>query len=311
MRGQPLAILIALTLSAVSACADVDSGANQPFRVRGAQFIAGPLPGIPPADEDEADDAFGEPRITALDTANLTVFQGQGGKSFSGRAEPSASAIAVRLAGAGTGYWVLPTGAPDTATGELSYSFSADFDTSIAPGRHVLHVVAISEDGLGGERLELELCVSGRVPDNGSACTAEQQPPRTVISLQWDSNVDLDLQVVGPDGELIGSKSAAADSGSAQPKLDRDSNANCSVDGLRTENVVWNNQTPEGLYTVYVNLFDACKQPSVRFSVDVLTWDGDPDSLLTRQLHKSGELLDSAAEPGAARGLFVAQVSFN
>jgi uncharacterized protein YfaP (DUF2135 family) len=149
------------------------------------------------------------------------------------------------------------------------------------------------------------------VPDNGSACSADKTPPQAVISLQWDANVDLDLQVIGPDGERVGAKSTAADSGVPTAKLDRDSNANCQVDGLRTENVVWTDDAPLGVYNVYVNLFDACKQPSVRFSVEVLTWDGNPESLLQRRVRKSGELLENAAQPGADRGLFVTQVSFN
>ena len=298
------ALMLALcALCALCACADADSGVNQPFRVRAAQFIPGALPGVP-ADEDPQ----AEPHITALETANLSVFQGQGGKAFSGRAQASASSVAVQLEGAGAGYWVVPTGAPDTATGELTYSFSVDFDGSIAPGRHVLNVVAIDDQGTGGAWLPLELCMMGRVPDNGSACSADKQPPRAVISLQWDSNADLDLQVVGPDGQRIGGKSASGDSAA---RVDRDSNANCQVDGLRTENLVWNDDAPLGLHSIYVNLFDACKQPAVRFNVEVWTWDGDPESLLERKLFKSGELIDSAAQPGAARGLFVTQLSFN
>ena len=303
---RPLWTIFTLGWLLLGACTEANSGVHQPFRVRGAQFIAGELPGAPAIPE-----APFEPRITALDTANLNVFQGQGNKAFSGRAQASASAVAVRLAGAGDGYWVLPTGAPDTATGELSFAFNADFDLSLAPGRHVLRVVAIDDQGAGGDQLELSLCVTGRVPDNGSACSADKTPPHAVISLQWDANADLDLQVIGPDGVRIGGK-MAAQSGAEQPaKLDRDSNANCQIDGLRTENVVWPEEAPLGLYSVYVNLFDACKQPSVRFSVDVLTWDGDPESLLQRKLRKTGELLDSAAQPTADRGLFVTQVSFN
>jgi hypothetical protein len=156
-RIVTLLACVLFVLSGLGACTDAGSGADQAFRVRGAQFLAGRLPGV----EAFPDEPL-EPLITALDTANLSVFQGQGNKAFSGRAQASASSVAVGLVGVGSGYWVLPTGAPDTATGELSYAFNADFDLSLTPGRYVLRIVAIDEQGSGGDQLDLDVCVTGR-----------------------------------------------------------------------------------------------------------------------------------------------------
>lgn len=305
------ALCVACALAAIG-CTQSSDGADQPFRVRNAQYLSGPLPGFIHV----GDDMPRQPDVTALETANLTVRQGQGGKAFSGRASSDASSIAIALDGVGSGYWVVPTGALDTATEELTWSISADFDLSIRPGSYALQVVAIDESGQAGDQLLQNLCVTGVVPDNGRACSDDATPPAAVISLQWDAPVDLDLMVVTPDGATIGSKNTAADGGMPEQdaQLDRDSNAGCVNDAIRAENVVWNDAPPEGRYHVYVNLFDACKQPSVRFSVGVYTADPTDDGsapVLTRHLRRSGELLDIAADPRPASGLFITDVTFD
>lgn len=296
---------------ASAACASGGSGADQPFRVRGAQFFEGELPGFLPSERSER-----SPRVTSFETANLRVRQGQGGKAFSGRADGDTSSIAVALDGVSTGYWVLPIGSVDAVTNELSWSVSADFGRSILPGRYTLGIVAIDGAGVAGDQLLQELCVLGRVPDNGRACSDTAEPPNVVISLQWDNNADLDLTVVSPSGARLGAKHTAADGDEADEtsKLDRDSNAACVTDNIRTENLVWNETSPTGTHHVYVNLFDACKQPAVRFSVDVYTPE-DPGtgdaSYLVRRLRRTGELLEISADPLATRPLFITDVTFD
>jgi hypothetical protein len=313
----------ALLLAAVGCDRSVQIGVGQAFRVRDAQFIGGDLPGEdpkdlpPPAAPDGGDGADG-PRITALETFNLDVLQGQGAKAFRGRTSDSASSVAIALNGISTGYWVMPVGATDPATGEYTWEASTDFDTSIEPGRHALRVVAIDDRGRAGTQLELQVCVRGRVADNGSACSPSRTPPRAVISLSWDLNADLDLQVVGPGGLVFDAKRTPApgDAGADMaelPRLDRDSNAGCVVDGIRTENLIWSDAVPEGKYQLYVNLFDSCKQPAVRFRVAVYTpreRGTDAGELLAERYARSGEVLDLSVNPTSSRGLFVGEYRF-
>jgi hypothetical protein len=75
---------------------------------------------------------------------------------------------------------------------------------------------------------------------------------------------------------------------------------------------VWNEPPEAGDYLVYVNMFDACRQPSVRFSVNLYTWEESDDGFArVRRVHRTGELLDIAADPAAERGLFITKLTFN
>jgi len=307
-------------------CASNQSGAAEGFRVRGAEFIEGPLPGEPTTDMPSAEPGDAEPflRVTSFETASLDVMQGQGGKGFRGRVSQDAAAVGVALAGVGSGYWVLPVGVADFSTDppELTWNVSVDFDRTIKVGKHKLLVVAIDEQGNAGQQFGLDVCVAGLVPDNRSACYPDKAPPRAVIALTWDVNADLDLQVVDPDGRVIDAKHPNTldlnEMGKLPPEsgsIDRDSVAACVGDGLRSENLIWNTDAPQGAYQIYVNMFDACKQPAVRFRVAVYAAPNpdDPDdttSFRTPRMRKSGELLDLAANPAADRGLFVAEYEF-
>ena len=324
-----VACLSTCVLLALTGCAQQTSGVAEPFRVRDAQFIEGSLPGSPPgsmektdaSDAEQGSDEDSPPRVTAIETFNLDVFQGQGGKAFRGRASRTASAVLLAFEGAQNGYWVVPTGSPDPATDELTWSAVTDFDISLKSGKHALRVVAVDDSGHAGTQLALNVCVTGRVPDNHSACYPDKPPPRAVISLQWDVNADLDLQVVDADDHVIDAKhpnSAGPNADGGMPEtsaamLDRDSNAGCAIDGIRTENLVWNTEPPEGRYRIYVNMFDACKQPAVHFQLAVYSAREDDDAaqFMKPRLLRSGELLDLASDPAADRGLFVAEINFN
>jgi hypothetical protein len=305
-------------------------GVSEPYRVAGAQFVRGELPGSPPPDggpssEPSVATQSAPPRITAIMMTTSRVVQGQGAKKITGNASSNTDSVAIRLADVGTGYWVIPiTGLPDIANNnQVSWDAPSDFDSSLEPGLHELLAVALDKKGVAGEQFSLSICVDTRVPDNLNICSPTQLPPRAVISLTWDTNVDLDLQVLSTDGRLIDSKhptSASADEAIAledQGRIDRDSNANCAIDGLRSEDLVWRNTMPEGRYGIYVNMFDACKQPSTRFRIEVYTAEptdkNHPDAgeKLKLWYARGGELLDISANGGAARGLFVSEFVFH
>jgi hypothetical protein len=323
-RAQAIALLAAMAASGCSQGEPAIQGPSEPFRVRGGRFIEADLPGEaptdagqPPADPDAG--LSGPPSITALDLSNIVVHQGQGNKKVAGRTSPNGWAVGIRLADVGSGYWVLPTGVVDPPTGELTWEALCDFDPSIKPGFHDLRVVALSEDGQAGRQLSQPLCVTGRVPDNFNFCDPSSPPPEAVISLTWDTNVDLDLQVVAPDGRVTDPKHPAThdsdDAGVIPPEagmIDRDSNANCVIDGIRYENLVWQSVAPKGRYGIYANLFDSCNQGPVRFEASVYTAvdNGDGSKVLKQWYAASGELLDFQANGGEARGLFLYEFDF-
>jgi hypothetical protein len=313
----------AIAAALLLACADVaqeQNGADEPFRIRDAQFVRAPLPGKAPKKAADTGAAPSRaPQITSLMSLNSVVVQGQGGKSFTGRASKDGVGVALALKGVSSGYWVAPLGTIDPPTGEPSWTVSTDFDRNLKPGNYQLLVAAVDEHGVAGQQQALMLCVDSRVPDNKKVCNPDLPLPKAVISLSWDNNADLDLQVETPDGTLVESKQplTAPPDGDMLPDdvgaLDRDSNAGCTVDGIRTENLVWQNVKPSGLFRIYANLFDACKQPAVRFRVEVYTAVSEDDGSehLQQWVARGGELLDISANGGAARGLFVTEFKFD
>ena len=177
--------------------------------------------------------------------------------------------------------------------------------------------MALDKDDVGGEQHLLPVCVASRIPDNTHACDDSKLPPRAVIALTWDANADLDLQVVGPGGRLIDAKHpTSAPPDETMPdvvgSIDRDSNANCIIDGVRAESLVWNDIKPHGRYGIYVNMADACKQPAARFKVEVFTAVSTKsgDVVLKRFYEQGGELLDVSANGDAKLGLFVSEFVF-
>lgn len=74
------------------------------------------------------------------------------------------------------------------------------------------------------------------------------------VSLSWDTPTDVDLYVVNPLGEEIYYGNRSDSQGG---RLDLDSNAGCSIDGVNQENVYWP-KAPNGEYVVRVNYWSAC-----------------------------------------------------
>ncbi|HEX2730082.1 MAG TPA: hypothetical protein VHM70_00700 [Polyangiaceae bacterium] len=308
------ATLLLTTLLSVS-CGDgqvAAFGPSEAFRVRNAQFIEGDFPGTAPRKEPKK----GEPTVTALELKNRVVYQGQGGKSLSGRVSTDSRSVGIALEDVGSGYWVIPAGNPDPTTNELTWSVTADFDLRLESGMTNLWVVAIDEDGHAGARLEQQLCIASRVPDNLNSCVPTQAPPQAVISLDWSVNADLDLQVVAPNGKIISPKHPTTNDPDepgkvADGKIDRDSNAGCVIDGQRHENLIWNADMPRGRYKIYVNLFDSCRQSAVPFDVSVYTQKATKDGAkLVQKLERYGELVEAQVNTENELGSFVAEYRF-
>jgi hypothetical protein len=305
-----------LALACTGQQVSTNPGLGEPVRVESGQFVPGTLPGTPEAPDASVDGGV-TPQVTDVNVANTAVEPGELGLALSGHASPDAQTIGLRFADLGTGYWVVPVGAPDpTDEGLLTWQVSADFGRDVPPGFHDLVFAAIGADGSSGTQSDLPVCVDTPVPDNLNACVPKRAPPAAVLSLSWDSPVDLDLIVQDPTGVVVGGKVGSAepaDGGAAADEsngvLDRDSNRDCVVDDVDREDVVWQSSPATGEYQVWVDLFAACGQPAASFSVSVWLAETQPDGTqrLVQQTPPlaTGVLTADQATGGAGRGLFV------
>jgi len=313
--------VFAFALSICAACGgqDAPSGLDEPMRVQSGQFISGELPGSPPgtAGTSGPDDL----RVTSIVYSNRIVLPGQAGKKLSGRASNRASAVGLRLADLGSGYWVVPIGAPDPQfPGELTWEADTDFAlaASAFAGFHALRVVAIDAAGVAGEQNEVNMCLASREPDNLNACNPNTPPPDVVVSLFWDAAVDLDLRAVLPGGISVDPKhplsDPTADGGAQSPDvafITRDSLAGCVDDGLRQEDLVWQKR-PTGTVDLYVQLANACGRPSTNFTYVVFEAEGDvPNRHLVEHFRVSGRIVNPLSDNESnVPPLYVASYSF-
>ena len=292
MKRLVAAILVPLAVSALGCgpSVDVKSGAAEPIRVENGQFFAGPLP-----------TGSAGPAITAIDSRNSIIPQAQTGKKLTGNAAKGAMAVAVRFDDIGNGYWLVPVGPPDPQTeGELTWTVLADFARDAQPGDHNLVFSASNAHGDFGPSKATSVVVRSLTPDG-----------HVVVSLSWDSDADLDLHLVSPDGTELDPKHpntlALDDAGAPQPGngvLDRDSNADCRSDGYRQEDVAWQDAPRSGNYIARVDMFDACGAPSADFTFAIRV---DGKLIFTR----SGRLLAmDASGGGPGAGLFVTEFHF-
>lgn len=309
MRSAAIAIAIA-----VASCGGErnPSGLDEPFRVRNAQFREGALPGTAPGDGGVSS---ATPELTALESANALLRLRQPGKVFSGRTNPRGATVGVRFPALGTGWWQINVGGPDpTFDNDYTWTLQADFSDALPTGLQSLRFVAIDEHGRAGEQRDFRVCVLPDVPDNLNACDPTIVPPDTVISLAWEEDVDLDLVVVTPEGRVVDARHPSVEvpptrTGGA---LDRNSNANCAVDSIRRENLVFQGAPAPGVYRIYANLFSACGRPSTRYRATVHLreiLEGGRTSGVRETFRRDGLLTALSANGGAALGTFVGEVS--
>lgn len=309
-------------------------GTQEPIRVRNAQFFSGPLPGLPPTEEPYV--PGGPPRVMTMDVkSNTYVVAGTADKKFPGQASEDAYSIGFGVVGQGSGWWMI--GADDLDTSHdpprLNFSGRLDFANDLAPGPLMLHVIALTRSGEAGAQFEEPLCIASSGAEANAVCSGRVDPPAAAITLTWDRPVDLDLQVVAPDGRIVSAKHPMLhepEKGPPDlnlPHVNRDSNANC-VDGYRSESLVWptvppaegETELPSGLYQVYVNLFDPCGQQAVTFRVKISSWvtadDGGagagnaPEPSEKVLFERAGQLIATQASPAAEKGLFITEYTF-
>jgi hypothetical protein len=324
---RPVAPVLASCALAVLGCgeATITSGLEEPFRVASGQFVEGALPGLPPI-------AAGEQSVTPTVTGVggiSKVRAGERARGITGTASDDALSVGIRFADLGSGYWVRPVTVVNLEGGGFSWQMQADIGIDVPPGVHQMLFAAIGADGRSGSQRAVEVCVEPEVPDRRSdlstifrsnACDPTQPPPALVVSLGWESEVDLDLQVVTPSGKLVDPKHPTTavpnedgDIDTHAPgvgNLDGDSNAACAFDGRSRENLVFDDQPASGRYAVYVSLFDACGERSVDFTVSLHTISpgAEPDTFRQVESYRqAGRVTALQADGGARIGLFVTE----
>jgi hypothetical protein len=248
-----------------------------------------------------------DPQVTDVNVADTAIAEGTLGLNISGHATVDAQAIGTRFVDMGTGYWVIPVGAPDpTDDGLLTWQLAADFARDLPPGHHDLAFAAIGADGASGTQNDLTLCIDTPVPDNLNICNPQRTPPAVVLSLSWDAAVDLDVIVETPSGGIIGGNAATSGTGAT---IDRESNKGCVIDNIDRQDVVWQATPARGTYQVWVDLFSACGRPGTSFTLSL--WLAEPQGDGTERLVEqttpvaTGFMAAELANGGSAPGLFV------
>ena len=330
--------LALLPVAALACWSSVDANValEEPIRVRqkdsafAVPFVLGALPGTEAPDAGPAEagvDDAGAPlpptglKVTTVDSQNNIVYPGQTGKKLAGHVTESARSIGLRFLDLGTGYWSFPVDIADPQTpGQLTWEATCDFARTVKPGIHNLRFVPFDANGTAGEQRDLKVCVPS--PTDGlHACDDKKPTPAAMIELTWDTNVNLDLHVTTPAGKDVSphapSTSTTLDDGGigVDPKMDgiidRDSNANCIIDGIDRETLSWQSYPAPGNYQLRANLVDPCGQQTVRFTVTVWVAEGDgPDRKLVAKFKRSGELVAIDQNAADQTGLFLSDFIF-
>jgi hypothetical protein len=314
---------------AALACACAGEGPStvptEPLEVNGGQFIAGTMPGAAVSDGGTSATQLA---VTEINLPIRPIGAGWANQAISGLVTSDAVSVGLEFADMGTGYWVVPVGASDPINaGQSSFGFSVNFNAGDPAGMHPLRLVAIGPTGKAGVQATGSICLESSVPDNLHSCLPSKAPPAAVISLSWDTNFDLDLHVVLPDGTDLGPQSASgtlSDAGTG-PSFDRDSLAGCVPDGVRQEDLVFQTTPAPGSYEIRVDPFASCGQPDAHFTVTVYVAEpaaecaacrANPSAAtcssceLAAVFSQSGELLASQVTGGATPGLFVRNQTF-
>lgn len=307
--GRPL-LVSALLLTACGG-ERLTEGVNEPLRVTGAQFVSGELPGARPLTADEIREGRmpKKPFSTTPEIAGRTLEVRSAGLGISGRTSPDAYSVALALNGIGSGYWVLPVGAPDPFNNdELAWSARIDLG-DVPPGLQYLRVAALDRDQRAGTQRALELCIRSPIPDNLNVCDPTIAPPRLAVSLAWDSAADLDLVVVTPSGAVLDYAHVDDTEETDSPGyFTGDGGTGCEPSGPRRESITWQEKPSKGIYYVYVNLHDACGDVATPFVVTTHSRKRRGDEYSLEQTYRAAsQALAAQANGGTQLGTFITE----
>lgn len=315
MRGYTAQLVMLLAVSGGCAEDPYDSGLSEAFQIRDAVFVRGALP---------EDDTRETPSVVYAASVGYVVTQGQGNIQYTGLVTKDSYAVLVTAQGVSDGYWIVTLDGPDvTQNNDLLFDLTADFTREMPYGLQTLSFVATDENGDPGPRYDSTLCVLPDVSSNNlAACDPDTEPQGALLSLRWDTNVDLDLRVLTPEGKLVSWKApttAIADGtipkealeDPATGELTRDSNGHCDIDGIRIESLVFPGEPPPGEYELYASLHATCGQSTVHYQASVYRRATTDEGALTleREDLAGGVLSPVHADGGESLGTFITSVT--
>lgn len=131
------------------------------------------------------------------------------------------------------------------------------------------------------------------------------------VSVTWDTEADVDLHVIDPDGEEVyfGNRNSASGG-----ELDLDANAACSTSQIFQENIGWSSgEAPSGGYTVRVEYWDGCGVAETNYVVTVSLRPGTPVIPGTPGASVqtfTGRFTGGGTQGGAGSGRFITSFTF-
>ena len=248
-----------LTLAAGCSGATTDPGLDSLLRITGAQLHRG----APPV-------AMTGPMLGQFTNASSIIRPGELNAPVSGAATRDTTGVAIYLVG-DPGYWIIAPGTEDSSLGgDLDFSAKLSFSPLLPAGSYSVIGRGVNAKGQFGPPTTLTF----NTPDTPMSSTL-------LVSLRWDTEADLDLHLVIPDGTEIWSDKINSfmppppgqmvDAGAYKSGgiLDFDSNSNCVIDGRRLENIYWTETPPSGHYIVRVDTWSLCGVPSANWHLEV------------------------------------------
>src|SRR5215831_16444355 len=174
---------VSVALACLAGCQAVraDTGVEAAMQVANAQFVSGDLEAATPS---------GGPAVITLFNSLTAVQPGEIEKPLSGTLDTTATAVALGLRG-DRGYWIVIAGPPTLdAPDQPTFAATLSFSPNLPFGNLTLVARAVDAQGRFGPPSTVPLTSAPPPPPIGTL----------VVSLRWDTESDLDLHVVIPDG---------------------------------------------------------------------------------------------------------------
>jgi hypothetical protein len=279
----------ALALAGCSGGSDPKLALDAALRIASAQFHRG----APPAEN-------GGPKLSSI-TTQAIVYPGELDASVSGLTPPLTTGVLAYI-DKDVGYYVITPGTPDPSQDfALTFSAPVTFSQLLPLGKFTLMGQAVDIHGKVGAVYKDVISVQDEA-------APIPNPTTLLVSLSWDTQADLDLHLVIPDGTEIYSGKVNSvgrpspgdtDSWKSGGILDYDSNGLCVIDGRRRENVYWTQTPPSGHYIVRVETYSMCSEAQANWSV-AITKGSDPALAIVHGVSRDS---DTLAKRGRGAGL--------